>query len=340
LWLGLTKINGNEFRKRGLAHATHVIRTVSNILCEPTFVEDIRASFAEIGLLDAIQRHDTGALFNWLIGAIHYQGISDAVADAYIAKHGCITFKDIKRALVTEPSCPKLHNYWSFSGCGFRKGQLSCSEPQHIRQCPLPKANLRNGSLNQSAYHLYLFMRDVACNDFVAWLDGRLERADKPSSPDRERLLTEAVLEPLRHVHGVSDKVLSMSMASVLLAGDADRERWVAAGAHLIAIDTLIHNFMHRSGILKRLQVEHSYGTACYGPSGCSGIIEQVSTSRCKPCPSDSFWAFAAGFALRIATSVKPLILLVSDCWYFLKVPTKYQQFWRLSAVITEPSRT
>jgi hypothetical protein len=278
-WLGLAKTKESEFRKRGLTHATNIIGEILKIIGgAPAFIEDIRASFAEIDLLNAIQRHDTGALFNWLIAAIHYQGVSDAVADSYIAKHGCVTFKDIKRAIDRQPSCPKLQSYWNCHGCGYRKSKQSCNEPQHMPDCPLPKHDLRNGSLNQAAYSLYLFMRDVAGNDFVTWLDRRLERADMPRSPDRGRLLCEAVLEPLRHVHGLSDKVLSMSMASVMLAGDPNRERWIAAGAHFVAIDTLVHNFMHRSGILSRLGVEHDYGPACYRSNGCAAIIERVST--------------------------------------------------------------
>ena len=33
------------------------------------------------GLVGAIADHDTGKIFDWLIGELSYQGISDAVAD-------------------------------------------------------------------------------------------------------------------------------------------------------------------------------------------------------------------------------------------------------------------
>jgi hypothetical protein len=42
----------------------------------------------------------------------------------------------------------------------------------------------------------------------------------------------------------------------------------------MIAVDTLIHNYLHRTGTLRRFGAEHRYGPACYGPSGCAEILE------------------------------------------------------------------
>jgi hypothetical protein len=41
----------------------------------------------------------------------------------------------------------------------------------------------------------------------------------------------------------------------------------------MIAIDTLVHNFLHRTGILARFGADHLYGAACYRPGGCADII-------------------------------------------------------------------
>jgi hypothetical protein len=48
----------------------------------------------------------------------------------------------------------------------------------------LPRHPLRNGHLNRMAYSLFLFMRDVADDDFVGWIDRQLGAVD-PDSPDR-----------------------------------------------------------------------------------------------------------------------------------------------------------
>jgi hypothetical protein len=252
-----------------------LIKKICEVAGEPTLIDDARAEFAHIGLLDAIQRHDNSALFEWLIRAASFQGVSDAVAASFMEKHGCISAADVNQGLLNAP-CPKLLGYWTFNGCGYRKMAGRCSEPKYFSACRLPTHLVRNGSLSQAAYSLYLFFRDVTAGDFVSWLDTRLEQADRPKARDRVQVLGSAVLAPMRHIHGVSDKVLNMSLASLLLAGDPNRERWVAAGSGMIAVDTLVHNWLHRSGILRKLKAQHPYGPQCYGTKGCAAILDHV----------------------------------------------------------------
>ena len=45
--------------------------------------------------------------------------------------------------------------------------------PHLIDSCPLPT---HNGNLNQLAYSLFLFIRDIANGDLVGWIDARLAR--------------------------------------------------------------------------------------------------------------------------------------------------------------------
>ena len=77
-------------------------------------------------------------------------------------------------------------------------------------------------------------------------------------------------------IHGVSSKVLSMAFANLLLGADPSRERWVTTGASMVAVDTLVHNWLHRTGSLRRLGAEHAYGPACYRLGGCASIIEET----------------------------------------------------------------
>jgi hypothetical protein len=51
-------------------------------------------------------------------------------------------------------------------------------QPEHIINCPVPSRRLRNGRLNQAAYSFFLFVRDIAKNDLVSWIDHRLDCAD------------------------------------------------------------------------------------------------------------------------------------------------------------------
>jgi hypothetical protein len=260
----------------GLDYATNLIRRVCHLSGQFDLIEDVRSSFAEIGLLDAIRLHDDDALFGWLAEAISYQGISDSVAAGYLEQHGTVEASDIRRGLAGRASCPKLRSYWHFENCGYKKTARTCNGPKHLARCPLPRHDLRNGVLSQASYALHLFMRDVAAKDFVGWIDGRLQGANREAGPDRVKHLCASVIEPLRHVHGISDKVLNMTLANLLLAGDPGRELWVEAGAGMIAIDTLVHNWLHRSGVLSQMKAGHAYGAGCYRPGGCSTIIEQV----------------------------------------------------------------
>jgi hypothetical protein len=88
--------------------------------------------------------------------------------------------------------------------------------------------------------------------------------------------MRDAHLEPLFCIYGISGKVVSLALAELLLSADPGRERWVTTGASMVVIDTLVHNWLHRTGCLRRLGSEHAYGPACYGSNGCADIIEQA----------------------------------------------------------------
>ena len=120
---------------------------------------------------DAIEAHDTPVLFDWMVRAFSFQGIADAIAADYMDKHGALTWAAIAADLDAGPACPKLQSYWQFHACGYRKGSGTCNEPDQFSGCPLPRHPLRNGRLNQTAYSLFLFIRDIADGDLVAWID-------------------------------------------------------------------------------------------------------------------------------------------------------------------------
>jgi hypothetical protein len=146
---------------------------------------------------------------------------------------------------------------------------------------------LRNGRLNQTAYSLYLFIRDITDGDLIGWIDQRLQAANDPAGPDRLARMREALIAPLREIYGVSDKVLTMALSSILLGAPKRLRLWREVGASMIAIDTLVHNLMHRTGILHRFDADHAYGPACYQPGGCAEIIEtmagQIDASAFNP---------------------------------------------------------
>jgi hypothetical protein len=161
-------------------------------------------------------------LFDWLVEALSFQGISDSIASQYMAQRGSVRWADIAEALARSSSCPKLLRVLAILRCRYQKEANTCSERRHIDACPLPRHPLRNGRLNQMAYSLFLFMRDIAENDFVGWIDSQLAAANSESS-DRLAALREGVIGPLRNVYGVADKVLAMALSSLLLGAGKRR---------------------------------------------------------------------------------------------------------------------
>lgn len=244
-------------------------------LAPATFLDDISASLSAAGIQEAVARHDFAPIFDWLLTLFQLQGISDAVAFSYAAKHRQVRWSDIEAALIDDPACHRLKSYWHFSGCRYQKSAYTCSEPHLLHCCPVPRLPLRNGHLNQVAFGLFLLIRDIAQGDFVRWIDDRLEQADPGEGhPHRATVLRESLLSPLTNIYGVGPKLWSMVLADMLLAGDPKRECWRAAGASFLAIDSLVHNMLHRTGVLSRFDAEHEIGPACYAPGGCANLIE------------------------------------------------------------------
>jgi hypothetical protein len=193
-----------------------------------------------------------------------------------LARHGRAEWHDIQQKLGQSVSCPKLKTYWHFHGCRYEKASRTCAEPEHIGACPLPSHDLRNGHLNQAAYSLFLFIRDLADGDLIGWIDARLAAANSPAGPHRLARMAAALIEPMREIYGVSDKVLAMAPSALLLGAPKKMVLWAEVGGSMIAIDTLVHNFLHRTGILARFNANHLYGAACYRPGGCADIIQSV----------------------------------------------------------------
>jgi hypothetical protein len=269
-----TKIQSRQ--GSAINHAVRLIHAVCGLAGSPTLMDEIRAELRADKVRAAIRHRDTGPVFDWLMAAVSYQGISDQVAFDYMERHGRATWQQIKQALDRGASCPKLKSYWHFHDCRYDKISCTCAEPDHIRRCPLPEHDLRNGRLNQTAYSLFLFIRDIAGGDLVSWIERQLQEASDPPGPDRLTRMRGSLIEPLREIYGLSDKVLTMALSCILLGAPKGMRLWIEVGGSMIAIDTLVHNFLHRTGVLRRFEANHAYGLACYRSGGCADIIQAV----------------------------------------------------------------
>jgi hypothetical protein len=209
-----------------------------------------------------------------MVRTLSFQGISDYVAYEFMEEHGSVTWPDIGASLRQTPTCHKLCNYWTFGQCGYSKAHRNCNRPDLIRRCPLPVHPLRNGRLNQLAYSLYFFIRDIAGGDFVNWLAWTIDA--HCADGKRPDLAREALIVSMRSIYGVSDKTLTMLLSDLLIAGGNARPGWLEVGTGMIVVDTLVHNFLWRTGILCRHGAEHGFGPLCYAENGCANLIRAI----------------------------------------------------------------
>jgi hypothetical protein len=249
---------------------------VCKIAGEPSWIDDLRHEAIGAGLVAAIETYDTPVIFDWLMDILSYQGISDAVAHGFMSRHGNVSWAQIHHALNIKVSCPKLEGYWAFSGCLYHKTAQTCGQPDHLLTCPLPRHHLRNGRLNQTAFSLFLFIRDVADGNIVEWIDRQIAPHIGRSDFAGAR---HSLVDPLRYVYGISDKVITMALATLLMGAGMSRRGWFDVGAGFIVVDTLVHNFLARTGILSRLGADHPYGPACYGSRGCAAMLETIAAT-------------------------------------------------------------
>jgi hypothetical protein len=171
-------------------YALNIVETVTWLAGRADYLDELGEVGEDLDLFGSMGRTRSAKIFEWLIAALSYQGISDAVARSYMAAHERPAWAKIARG-VNNGACPLLQSYWHFHGCGYRKAAQTCAKPYLMKKCPLPVHEFRNGNLNQLAYSLLLFIRDVADGDLVEWIDRRLVEA-------RVRLLQGSEHGPVR----------------------------------------------------------------------------------------------------------------------------------------------
>ena len=220
---GGTTVTSRSRPASALDHAVRVVHSVCCLAGSASLIDDLRAELRAEGVPSAIRRHDTATLFDWLVAAFSYQGISDQVAFDYMERHGRARGPTSTCKPAPGTTCPKLQATGTSTAAGTtRPGH--CAEPDHLPDCPCPTTSCATVGSTRRPIPCYLFIRDIADGDLVGWIDRRLHDARQPE-PDRLARMRAALLDPLREVYGVSDKVLTMTLSCVLLAAPRRLDR-------------------------------------------------------------------------------------------------------------------
>ena len=214
-----------------IAHAVRLIHAVCGLAGSATWIDDIRADLRADKVQAAIRHRETAVVFDWLMAALSYQGIADAVAYDYMERHGRAAWRDIDQKLGRGVQSPQAQATGISMAAATKRAAGPVPSPSTSARCPLPSHDLRNGHLNQTAYSLFLFIRDIA--------DGDLDRLDRrptggrqqSAGPDRLPAWAAALIEPMREIYGVSDKVLAMALSALLLGAPKKLVLWAEVGA-------------------------------------------------------------------------------------------------------------
>jgi hypothetical protein len=209
-------------------------------------------------------------LYQYLMESFLLSGGGDQSNHGYYAKQNHKpTFNRVRRA-VKGAQCPKLASFEAFKGCGYRKTAHKCNEPAFLRTCPLPTFDMKRGALNHMAFSLYFFLRDVAGRDFYAYVT---EHFGQAGGTITDRL--ETFIKKVTTIANVGPKLAHMALSCLFLTTYPGWD-YRRVGAHMIAVDSLVHNFLHRTGILGAYQLDHPYGPRCHAQNGCLGVIHDL----------------------------------------------------------------
>ena len=67
-----------------------------------------------------------------------------------------------------------------------------------------------------------------------------------------------------------------MALSMLLIGAGEHRRGWFEIGSRFVVVDTLVHNFLVRTGILSRLGASHAYGAKCFSSDGCAGVLLKI----------------------------------------------------------------
>jgi hypothetical protein len=160
-----------------MSRQSHSIEIVKQIIVahQKLFVDIYLTDSPEVEaivdqMIHAKLHHKSIRLYQYLVEAFILSGGGDQSNQGYYAKQKYKpTFNRVKRALKAA-HCPKLAGFEAFQGCGYRKTTRKCNDPAFLRSCPLPSFDMKRGALNQMAFSLYFFLRDVAVRDFYTYV--------------------------------------------------------------------------------------------------------------------------------------------------------------------------
>src|SRR5271166_3344792 len=117
------KSKNHQTPAAAIDHAVRLTHAICGLAGSARLLDDIRAELRTDKVVAAVRERETGPVFDWLMAALSYQGISDQVAYEYMAKHGRATWRDIGQNLRRGASCPQARELLAFPRLPIRQDQ-------------------------------------------------------------------------------------------------------------------------------------------------------------------------------------------------------------------------
>lgn len=110
-------------------------------------------------------------------------------------------------------------------------------------------------------FSLYFFLRDVCQNDFYRFIQTHFDKGKQAKSQVQDFIQT------FSQVYNVGPKLIDMAFSHIYFTQYPGWD-YRRVGAEMVAIDTLVHNFLSRTGTLDEYKKPHKYGPACHTQKG------------------------------------------------------------------------
>lgn len=235
------------------------LKAVVDVAIDPDYVEDVRRRWSS--LRGSGPEIIAGKLFE----IANYQGMSDRAASSWLSTNGSPDFQELALRLPHE-RCECVGSVDGISGCGYLRSQRVCSHPALLASCIVPTIPARKGQLSRLAVALSYWAAQLPNQSLGAWVRSKLKRGD-------HRAGGAAMVEDLKRLPGVSDKVASMIASDVAIGLSAGSDALLRAGASVIVVDRLVHNLLIRTGAVRIAGRSHAFGLGCYAEGGCRDLI-------------------------------------------------------------------
>jgi len=218
---------------------------------------------------EKIREGDSKEIFKSLILYGQFQGIADKNAFSYLERHSSINeiadFDTLKEGVKDSP-CPALKSFSAFRNCDYKKSEHNCRYGREFG-CILKELDCRKGSINIMIGSAFLFLKEYYQESMVNFIKEGAKHEDKKFFYTRELL----------KIRNIGPQTASLFLTDLFNPFFFGYKVKGIDHNDFIVIDTLVHNFFHRTGILKALGREHNYNSEfCHTEEYCKGIILEI----------------------------------------------------------------